>query len=167
MKKFTLIGGLVALSIFATACIPQQTIPEKDMEDDSSAAEETTLEEPAVEIAVEPVIEEEATVEAARYIAYSAETLEQLKGSQPVAVFFHAEWCPTCRGMEAEINENLANLPAGTVILKADYDTETELKEQYKIVIQSTIAILDKDGNHVDTLAGATSSEIVEALNNA
>lgn len=84
-----------------------------------------------------------------QYIAYSESTQAQLHGEKPYVIFFHAPWCPICRAMEASINEELATFPEGTVILKADYDSETALKDEFDVKIQSTIVILDADGSVV------------------
>lgn len=83
------------------------------------------------------------------YSAYSDGIRAQLNGSKPHVIFFHAQWCPTCRALEENILANLSSFPAGTTILKADYDTENELKDEFDVKIQSTVAVLDANGEVV------------------
>jgi thiol:disulfide interchange protein len=81
------------------------------------------------------------------YKPYTQEGFTTLKGKQPFAVFFYADWCGTCRNWETKVLET--NLPERAVILKADYDTETELVKSLKINKQSTAVFFDAEGNVV------------------
>ena len=125
--------------------------------------------EEVVEEIVEETTEEEeapADLEAAAYgtfADYSAESFAELKGSAPVALFFHAEWCSTCLGIESAIEENVADLPEGTTILEANFDTETELKKEYGVNMQSTLVFFDADGNEVERLNGASTFDQIKA----
>ncbi len=89
----------------------------------------------------------EADTEQFAYVDYSpsAFTAAQADGKNS-AIFFHADWCPTCAAMESTINENMDNLPDGSVILKADYDTETDLRQAYGVTTQSTVIFFDSAG---------------------
>ena len=75
-----------------------------------------------------------------------------------VVLFFHADWCPSCRTLERDINANVSALPENTHILKLDYDTELELRKQYGVVRQHTLIQVDASGNSIKTLAGPTNS---------
>ena len=128
-----------------------------------------TEEAPAdTEEVAEEMVEEttEEAKEAAAYgtfADYSAESFATLKGSAPVALFFHAEWCSTCLGIESAIEENLASLPEGTTILEANFDTETELKKEYGVNMQSTLVFFDAAGNEVERLNGASTFDQIKA----
>lgn len=63
-----------------------------------------------------------------------------LTGSR-ILLFFHADWCPTCRNFEKQISET--TLPKDIVIYKVDYDTADELKKKYSILSQSTWVQID------------------------
>lgn len=104
------------------------------------------------------------TGEAPIYTAYSEAQFATLAGSEPFAIFFHAEWCPTCRQMEKYINADLSLFPVGTKILKANYDTETALKAKYGITVQSTVVIIDGNGEYVQTLAAPSEGQLKSAL---
>ncbi len=101
------------------------------------------------------------------YEDFSQEKYEELKGSKPVVLFFHAEWCPTCKQIEGDVTTELSNFPKGTKILQADFDTENELKAEYDIVVQSTLVVLDADGNVVEKLAAPSNSEIISTINDS
>ena len=82
----------------------------------------------------------------ATYQNYTPEIQSELNGKQPYAIFFHAPWCPQCVLLDSQITANLKDLPDSVIILKADYDTETKLKAQYDIRIQSTVVYINQDG---------------------
>ena len=88
---------------------------------------------------------------------YSADKLT-LAADGTVVLFFHANWCPSCRGLESDINASLSDIPADTHILKLDYDTETELKRKYGIVRQHTLVVVDANGNEIKKLTGLTNT---------
>lgn len=69
-------------------------------------------------------------------------------------LFFHAPWCPSCRGLNSNIEANRDDIPASLTILKTDYDTETALKQKYGVTIQHTLVQVDKDGNLIKKWSG-------------
>ena len=73
---------------------------------------------------------------------YSAQALaEAQKAGQPVAVHFHASWCPTCRAQD-KVFESLKKDPAlNLTLLQADYDAETALKQALHVTAQSTVIV--------------------------
>jgi thiol-disulfide isomerase/thioredoxin len=105
------------------------------------------------ETAPEPV----SAVSAGTFETYSADKLA-LAADGTVVLFFHAAWCPSCRGLENDLNASLSDIPANTHILKLDYDTETELKKKYGVVRQHTLVVVDANGNEVKKLTGLTNT---------
>lgn len=91
------------------------------------------------------------------YTDYNSVQFERHKGTDPVILFFHAEWCPLCRQTEANLLPILEQLQGGAVIFKVDYDTETELKRAYGITYQDTIVVIDSSGNAVQKSSGPRS----------
>jgi thiol-disulfide isomerase/thioredoxin len=82
------------------------------------------------------------------YLGYS----ESLAGSarksgQKILVVFHADWCPSCKALETDIRANLASIPPDVLILKADFDAGTELRQKYGVTVQSTAISLNPDGS--------------------
>lgn len=109
----------------------------------------------------------EETKESGEYIDYSEETYNSLLGKKPLVLFFHANWCPTCRIMDKDIVSELKTFPAGTKILKTDFDKETELKKKYNVVGQSTIVVLNAKGEVVQKLVAPDNDAIKAAISNS
>lgn len=91
----------------------------------------------------------EVSYESASYSDYSNTKREQYQGTRPFAIFFHAPWCPICRDIATELNDNLQYYPDGVLILQADYDTETELRSEFSVTRQYWFVIFDAEGNVV------------------
>jgi thiol-disulfide isomerase/thioredoxin len=74
---------------------------------------------------------------------YTAAALAQAqKAGQPVALHFHADWCPTCRAQE-KVLQGLKSEPSlDLTVLVANYDSEKELKRRFNIRAQSTLVVL-------------------------
>ena len=74
---------------------------------------------------------------------YSAQALAQAqKANQPVALHFHADWCPTCRAQEKVLQTLKAEPGLDLTVLVANYDTEKALKREFKVNAQSTLVVL-------------------------
>lgn len=100
----------------------------------------------------------------ALYTDFTQERYADLLGKEPFAIFFHASWCPDCVNLENQIMKNIASLPKEAIILKANYDTESELKLTYGITIQSTVVVIDKNGNAAPTLFGPSFDDLRSAI---
>ena len=90
------------------------------------------------------------------YEAYSADKIARAETGD-VVLFFHASWCPSCRGLDANIQSNLKSIPEGVTILKTDYDKEVELKKKYGVTYQHTLVQVDKDGTMIKKWSGGSS----------
>ena len=113
--------------------------------DDAMMVEDGAMMEESME--GEKMMEEEAMMMEAHgtYEAYVPEKVA-LADEGSVLLFFHADWCPTCRALEAEIEKDISVLPEGLHILKVDYDTATALKQQYKVTTQHTFVQVNAAG---------------------
>ena len=78
-----------------------------------------------------------------QYRDYDEAELSTLTTSR-ILLFFHADWCPTCRNFDKQIWE--IELPKDIVIYKVDYDTADALKKKYSILSQSTWVQIDTKG---------------------
>ena len=133
-----------------------EEMDDKDMAADGGA-EPLELPEVEDEVVVTEEVSEPLPLAAGSYEAYSPEKLAKAETGD-VVLFFHADWCPSCRGLESDINANLGNIPDGVHILKLDYDTETDLKKKYGVVRQHTLVQVDESGNAIKTLTGLTNT---------
>lgn len=95
------------------------------------------------------------------FVAYDSDLLKNANDGN-VVVFFHAKWCPTCRALELDINNNSENIPSDLTILKTDYDTETVLKKKYGITVQHTLVQVDADGNELKQWVGSPTLDKLE-----
>ena len=96
------------------------------------------------------------------YQVYTKAAFDAARGTQRV-LFFHATWCPNCKGADADIVKNLARLPAGVTIFKTDYDKEVALKKQYGITYQHSFVLVDAQGKALKKWAGGGLKEIMAA----
>jgi thioredoxin 1 len=79
-----------------------------------------------------------------------------IKSGAPVAVVFHASWCPTCRA-QAPVLKELAAEPKykGLTLFVADFDKETALRQTLRVTKQSTLVVFNK-GREVSRSTGET-----------
>ena len=89
------------------------------------------------------------------YETYSADKIARAETGD-VVLFFNASWCPSCRGLDTNIEKNIKSIPAGVSILKVDYDTNPELKKKYGVTYQHTLVQVDKNGNMIKKWSGGS-----------
>jgi thiol-disulfide isomerase/thioredoxin len=118
--------------------------------------ESTVMEDKKIAEEASIVDKNEAMTKAGSYEAYGAEKIARAETGD-VVFFFHASWCPSCRGLNSSIESNLGSIPEGVTILKTDYDKETELKQKYGVTYQHTLVQVDKDGNMIKKWSGSPS----------
>ena len=99
----------------------------------------------------------------------SAAALTQAqKADKPVALHFHADWCPTCRAQEKVLQDLKSEAGLDLTVLVANYDTEKELKRRFNVRAQSTLVVLhgNKETYRVvgDTSAGGIRGALKSAL---
>lgn len=121
-------------------------------EDDVTISEDSM--EKAETSMIDKGMEEVGAMMSGSYEEYSQEKLARAETGD-VVLFFHASWCPSCRGLSADIEVNMSSIPEGMSILKVDYDKETELKKKYGVTYQHTLVQVDKDGNLVKKWSGS------------
>lgn len=87
---------------------------------------------------------------------YSAKSLADLQqAGKPVALHFHADWCPTCRAQEKVFNGWKGDAAVPGTLLVASYDNERELKKQFGVRNQSTVIVF-KGSKETARVGGAT-----------
>ena len=93
-----------------------------------------------------------------KYLSYSPARAE----GQKVALFFHADWCATCRKWEEDLKSQLSKLPENARVLKVDYDNAKELVKDYGVTKQSTVVFLDEKGNVAKKLMDPSLDKVIE-----
>ena len=87
-----------------------------------------------------------------------------LKSGATIVVDFHASWCPTCKKQEPILNEIVGMKGYEKVIaLKADFDSEKDLKKSLNVSKQSTIVVF-KNGKEVGRNIGITDKAELKKL---
>ena len=86
------------------------------------------------------------------------------KAREPIAVVFHADWCPTCRA-QAPVLKSLSESPEfrGVTVYVANFDTEKNLKRALGVTQQSTIVVF-KQGKEVARSTGDTQHDALAAV---
>lgn len=95
---------------------------------------------------------------------YSAAALQQAQtAGKPVAVHFHADWCPTCVS-QTQALKRLQGDPQlnGVTVLVANFDDERELKKAMGVRSQSVIVVF-KGRTETARVGGETKPEKIKA----
>lgn len=124
------VGAVIAVMVFASPTAPDATPPASG----TPAAEDTPSPQ-----ATSPGIT------AGAYVEYSDDAIAQAEGR--VLLFFHAPWCPQCRSVESDILAQ--GVPDGVTIIKIDYDSRQDLRQQYGVTLQTTFVEVDADGTEL------------------
>ena len=99
---------------------------------------------------------------------YSAAALAQAqKAGQPVALHFHADWCPTCRAQTTVLQSLKAESGLNITVLVADYDAEKDLKRRFNVRAQSTLVVLRGDKETYRVVGDTSTQGLRGALKSA
>jgi thioredoxin 1 len=94
---------------------------------------------------------------------YSASALTQAQqAGKPVAVLFHADWCPTCKTQDKVLQGMKAEPGLGVTVLVANFDTEKDLKRRFRVNSQSTLVVL-RGEKETARLVGETDADKLRA----
>ena len=97
-----------------------------------------------VKVVQEVTTAEEPTFAAAwKYVEYTESEVANATGN--IVLFFHATWCPSCVSADKKISSE--EVPSDLVVLKADYDSSTDLRKKYWVTSQHTFVQVDSGGN--------------------
>lgn len=148
MKKPVLIGLVtVVVAALIGAGIYAFTVEDETAEDTSTKPAATKT----VEANTETDEQSASTVASGRYQEYSEAAVADANYTTTV-VFFYAPWCPECRAFKQAIESG--PLPDGVQILEADFDSSTDLKEQYGVTLQTTFVRVNTAGELQKKWAG-------------
>lgn len=98
-------------------------------------------------------------VQALEITPYSAAALAAAQAAgKPVALHFHADWCPTCRAQAKSLAALVAIKGLDLTVFTVDYDKEADLKKRFHVNSQSTVVVL-KGVKESGRLSGDSSVE--------
>ncbi|MBQ0959996.1 thioredoxin family protein [Ideonella sp. 4Y11] len=94
---------------------------------------------------------------------YTAQALAAAQqAGQPVALHFHADWCPTCRQQTTVLNQLKADPALKLTVLVVNYDNEKDLRKALQVRTQSTV-IVYKGATEKARIAGETAPDKIRA----
>lgn len=83
--------------------------------------------------------------------------------SESTVLAFFAAWCPSC--VAADTSISAADVPDGLSILKVDFDSATDLRQEYGVTSQHTFVQVDAEGNLMKKWVGGTTvDDVVERI---
>lgn len=89
-------------------------------------------------------------------VPYTQEALKKAQSDgKPVALHFHANWCPTCRAQEKVFNDLKLDTSLALTLFVVDYDKERTLKQQLGVRTQSTVIVF-RGNKETARVAGET-----------
>lgn len=106
-----------------------------------------------------------ATLSVSAEVPYSQAQFDAMRAAgKPIAVVFHADWCPTCRAQAPVLKQLTQSQDLnGITLFVANFDTETALKRSLGITKQSTIVVF-KDGKESARSTGDTQPDTLSEL---
>lgn len=99
---------------------------------------------------------------AQQYIDYRDGVIAATAGEK--VLFFHAPWCPQCRALEADIKKG--PIPAGTTIIKVDYDSNQDLRKKYGVTLQTTLVKVNDQGELIKKYIAYDEPTLQNLINN-
>ncbi|MGR0318440.1 thioredoxin family protein [Agromyces sp. ZXT2-3] len=147
-------AALLVAALALTGCAATGTAGESDAPAPGSAASTPESTPDAAATPEASADAEQADADAAEapaegaYLDYTDGAIEATAG--PKALFFHASWCPKCRALDEDLKAQGA--PDGLTVFKVDYDSRTDLRQQYGVTIQTTIVFVDDAGEEISSV---------------
>ncbi|MCB0914616.1 MAG: thioredoxin family protein [Actinobacteria bacterium] len=115
-------------------------------------ADAATSETPAAQAPAAGAWIDQATYEANK---------QQYHDAGDVVLFFNASWCPTCQQTVANLDAD--GVPPGVTVVSVDYDSASELKQEYGVTVQHTFVQVDESGAQQAKFTGALTGEQISS----
>lgn len=174
-KAHAVVVAATALGIVLAGCVSDasQTADSVTASQEASAPGASEAQPPASESASAAATEAEATVPVSEgtataeaqpstagawidQAAYEANP-QQYHDAGDVVLFFNASWCPTCQQTVANLDAE--GVPPGLTVVSVDYDSASELKQEYGVTVQHTFVQVDSAGAEQAKFTGALTGE--------
>lgn len=167
MNKLLIPAVVVVVLIGAVAAYAHKKSVDNDamMKNDTAAATATPDEAMAMHEQEQEAMAMKADAGAA-VINYKSEADAQAlvtDHGKDVVYFFTASWCPDCQAINMHLDNagDLAKLDKNTVLVKVDYDTESQLKTKYGITHQTAFVRIDGTGKVVKQAVLTTYDDVL------
>ena len=101
-------------------------------------------------------------------VPYEAQALANAQAADlPVALHFHAAWCPTCRAQTKSLEAMKSEPDLNITVFVVDYDKETELKKLHKVRTQSTLIVFRGKTEKARQIGSAAPDDLRTSLRSA
>jgi thiol-disulfide isomerase/thioredoxin len=147
MKAKYIIGVATIVAAISAAVMFAQQKPAQAPRTDQS---------PSANTVVSPT-----TAVTGRYISYSPELVKASNYTETI-LFFHAPWCPECRAYDSALSATPP--PTGVQILKVDYDSSTDLRKRYGVVVQTTFVKVTPAGEKISVWPAYGKEKSIQAI---
>jgi thiol:disulfide interchange protein DsbD len=94
-----------------------------------------------------------------RYVEYQDGFIENLEEGEQAVLFFKANWCSTCNGLDEDIQQNVDQIPQDYYVVAVDFDRELDLIARYEAFVQHTLVLINSDGEMVRKWVGSPTLE--------
>lgn len=102
------------------------------------------------------------------YKIYSDSQFNQDIKEGTTVLFFYASWCPTCKLLNQDIENNLKDIPQNTKVIRVPYDSvsgstnmSSDLVKKYNVTYQHTLAQVNKNGDLIKKWVGSSNLNAV------
>ena len=116
-----------------------------------------------------PTSSPSATTAPSSTSGYFTDSEKSLPSTSPKTVlFFYANWCPTCKKADLDIQAKSSSISTDLSIVRINYndtdtsDAEKDLAEKYQITYQHTLVYLDENGAEITRWNGGELDKILE-----
>ncbi len=105
---------------------------------------------------------------AGKYVSFTESALANSSGRR--VLFFYANWCPTCRPADTNIQANEGRLPTDLTVFRVNYnDSDTDaaekaLAQKYGVTYQHTFVQINTDGAEIAKWNGGALPELLENI---
>jgi thiol-disulfide isomerase/thioredoxin len=150
-KSLVIVTVIVGLFLIGGGVFAYSNNQNNNAEQEKMATENTSMmkkDEPAMTTKNDQMTKDTSMSKSGSYVTLAEYTNDPSKYADSTKVyFFHASWCPICQGIDKEINMDTSKIPAGVTVIKADFDSSTELRKKYGVTTQYTFIQVDNNGN--------------------
>lgn len=90
-----------------------------------------------------------------RYFSFTPLMVQQAASqNKKVVLYFYAPWCVTCTSLDKEFTQSTAVIPEDVIVLRLEYDSNSELKTRYGVTLPHTFVYIDQSGNTIQQWVG-------------
>jgi thioredoxin 1 len=179
MGAILLIGGAGVYALSQSNAskmgLPTETMMAKgESESTPETADDVMMKEEGVRINEDTMVNEDEVMvkettmmKSASYVPFSTTALVDAAATKRV-LFFYANWCPTCKPIDAELSKQSAEIPDGMTVIRVNYNdadtdqTEKDLAKKYGVTYQHTFVQLDAAGEAIATWNGGGLAELTK-----